>query len=598
MNNKKTEVEAVNIVIKQINKCDILFAEITTNDKTPSWDGDIYVYKDGNHSKSNMLGTVPVQVKGHIESALNKDSINYQIEISDLNNYKNDKGVMYFVVYFDNDKYEHYKIYYTSLVPCDIIEILGKCNENCQTKVVELVAFPEDNIAYIKSKCINFINDSRKQVSMISVKLNSSSLTNEELKNIEYFNITFMAPAENPKEYIFKEKHRIYCVQKKLSLDIPMEQVQITALKKNIKGSVYVDSEKFYENFSIEHELNKASILIGNSIKIEHNVNIDDLTYQMHYEELGGLDERIKTIKFILKLKETKKMFLGEIGINLDTLEIAEEHIKNIQERLNFLEMIKKVLQYYKVNKEIVFTDFSEKSINTVYELYTIIKNGNEINYEHNTILPPLHIKYISNIGIPLVNLTKDQKKYRIFNFFDIPKDYEFNIKNENGEQVQASRFLLLKYNHYEKISNIDYEILEQDLIGVPYSKIYAEMLNMELLNIILAYDKNNEKKLLILALKVSEYLIDNDKDQESYTTNILNHLQIIFRQRKLNDKEIEILRNIRQNNKDNVVLLAVSILYNSKEDAIYYFNLISEEQKIEFQKYPINNLRKKLLEA
>ena len=98
---------------------------INENDREPSWDGNVEVYrKAGNtHNKEDLILRVPIQVKGHINNNLKKKAITYSVDISDLRNYLNDGGTVFLVVYIDEEG-AHSQIYYNSLLPYDLRKII------------------------------------------------------------------------------------------------------------------------------------------------------------------------------------------------------------------------------------------------------------------------------------------------------------------------------------------------------------------------------------------------------------------------------------------------------------------------------------------
>ena len=65
---------AVSAVTTAITKCPHLSCEISSNDKTPSWDGYIYVHKNERKDKQG-LNRVAVQVKGKECVSFSPDSI-------------------------------------------------------------------------------------------------------------------------------------------------------------------------------------------------------------------------------------------------------------------------------------------------------------------------------------------------------------------------------------------------------------------------------------------------------------------------------------------------------------------------------------------
>jgi len=113
-----------NIAINKLNDCLLrsayLHPDIKDNDKTPSWDGFIELYKnkDPNKRKSNLLARIPVQVKGETNLDILSEQITHNIKKSDLNNYLKDGGVILFVIRISD--YDNYRIYYENLTPLKI----------------------------------------------------------------------------------------------------------------------------------------------------------------------------------------------------------------------------------------------------------------------------------------------------------------------------------------------------------------------------------------------------------------------------------------------------------------------------------------------
>ena len=64
---------------------------INEGDKTPSWDGELFVYNSEDFNKNNLKFVIPVQVKGR---SFAKYRNTFQVEISDLLNYKKKQNVI------------------------------------------------------------------------------------------------------------------------------------------------------------------------------------------------------------------------------------------------------------------------------------------------------------------------------------------------------------------------------------------------------------------------------------------------------------------------------------------------------------------------
>ena len=123
------ETLATSAVKDSIAKTDLLSPYINEKDKEPSWDGNIYLYKSADKSKSNLKGRVPVQIKGCSTVDLAHDRIKFSVDCKDLENYLQDGGVIYFVVGVSEDG-EQKKIYYAPLLPVNLQEILEDCKES------------------------------------------------------------------------------------------------------------------------------------------------------------------------------------------------------------------------------------------------------------------------------------------------------------------------------------------------------------------------------------------------------------------------------------------------------------------------------------
>ena len=129
---------AISALQKKISQTNYLVPYLNSKDKGPSWDGEIYVYgnPDDKHPKSDLIGKVPVQIKGHKAKQIHKEKIKFQAEVSDLRNYLKDGGVIYFVVYFDENG-ENECIYYVILLPFELKRMLKNAG-NQKTKTIVL----------------------------------------------------------------------------------------------------------------------------------------------------------------------------------------------------------------------------------------------------------------------------------------------------------------------------------------------------------------------------------------------------------------------------------------------------------------------------
>ncbi len=114
LNPIKIEMFGVNKLKDILNRCERLIPEINSNDKTPSWNGDIFVYCSRDLKKDTVEGVIRIQVKGK-HKKITSEKITHPVEVADLENYERDGGVIYFVIYLED--FNTYKVYYNALLP-------------------------------------------------------------------------------------------------------------------------------------------------------------------------------------------------------------------------------------------------------------------------------------------------------------------------------------------------------------------------------------------------------------------------------------------------------------------------------------------------
>ena len=115
MNSIKIELGAILALKNTIQLNDLMKDYINDNDKEPSWDGHIYLYKSGNMKAEDIKYRIPIQIKGkNDESILKKQRITFPIKYKHLRNYYQDGGIFYVVVAISDDR-KRTAIFYNAL---------------------------------------------------------------------------------------------------------------------------------------------------------------------------------------------------------------------------------------------------------------------------------------------------------------------------------------------------------------------------------------------------------------------------------------------------------------------------------------------------
>ena len=149
MSKDDIETLSANAVENSCAKTQYLTASLRKRDKEPSWDGEIYIYNDKRKKKEDIEKTVKVQVKGTTRKKnLTKNGLSFYMNdsnMTDLKNYLNNGGCLFFVVYIDEENDSECTIYYTELLPLKIKKIISN-----EMKTLHLNKFPSNNEKKLK----------------------------------------------------------------------------------------------------------------------------------------------------------------------------------------------------------------------------------------------------------------------------------------------------------------------------------------------------------------------------------------------------------------------------------------------------------------
>lgn len=146
----------------------------------------------------------------------------------------------------------------------------------------------------------------------------------------------------------------------------------------------------------------------------------------------------------------------------------------------------------------------------------------------------------IANLVIWIWAERNQEGQYSVQNFFSPRHIAMFTLDDmEHKNPIPASQFLFLDKSAFIHTSNINYELMYQDIIQKELKPEMVDRYVFWLLDILSAYDEQKEKAPLLLGF--AEKICDWLQAQGLADGNImlLNKLQIVKRRRKLNPSEI-----------------------------------------------------------
>ncbi|MFV0591937.1 MAG: hypothetical protein ACK5M7_11180 [Draconibacterium sp.] len=595
-NNKQIEDLATTAVKDCLSLTDTLSQFIKENDKTPSWDGEVLIYKSNRTDKKDIVGKVTVQVKGEMADNINREECSFSVDMADLVNYKNDGGTIYFVVLISKNNPSKRKVFYDALTPLKIGNYI-EGHENKNSRVIKLKRLPGDKYS-IQTIFYNFYQDSNKQHSFSNIppiKLRTLSSSNGIVEITS--SLTIFSPKKKlpfPIEAFLNNEVYWYAKIANSPIPHPIELVsEIKVVSKDGFPPIIVSGDR-YDNYMSETQTkDDTTIQFGESTTLVFIKNGKGA--RLDYKLTGLLSNRIKDLKFIISIIETGVIVFGE-NKKVDLRQIHADTPFDIISAKKQLESYKRIEQFWKsLQVEADFDIGNIDSNSSSEELYLLMKSINgkqaiQINLdgEHTGYL--LH-KSMSNFQILLFLDAVDKKKslYNVYNFFDYKGI--FKVARGNTEYF-ASHYSVLSPDDYIELSNINLSKMLQsykDLIDRDVN--IFEAANYDLLNLLFAYDKHTDHPIEILntAKEIASWLLNESADNLQAEIKMINYLQTIKRERELSAEENKRLYDIADNENSSLMFkLGANLLLENHKVARIQFEQLCEQDKEAFRSFPI----------
>lgn len=593
-----TEIIATTVVKERLAFCDGLQSYINERDKEMLWDGHIYVFPKGTSNKENLIGRVPVQVKGKKVVSKKITDFSYSVEITALQKYLQDGGIIYFVVTFEENRTK--TIFYKALLPFDLQRAI-KNAANKKKKSIHLQKLPDDNDS-IRQLFIAFLQDKKRQASQI---VWSEEQAAKAVKDGGSFKFHIL-PKTQPKNYYEMMKEATtqdfyMYVETKDGIEFPFAKIEssfssIAVTKIDIP--VYVNEEKFYDNISYGYENGKSYIYIGQILKLPFGESVQKHTFKFSLK--GTLNNRIVDSNFIIALSKYNQVKLGP-DIAFDISVNNPQDVLNLKAINNSLNKVKAALEYFGVHTDLDMSNLSSEDNHVIDDLIRAF-SGSTFKFNEKDL--PILFYMNKKIGNIIVRVVAKKEKsgdvYRLFNAFSDEAHVRLEIENDDGKKVIIdpwSLFLYMKADDF-LCSNVNYATILNSINTMDTRGKEIEIRNPEsdesigvnsmLLEVISAYDsqaKNNDE-LLQFALDIAETI------ESDVAATIINKYQVIRRMRDLTSDEIADLVALRRKHcEDKLIKCAISIILGEVNDAKKLLDELPEDEKKRITNYPIYRL-------
>lgn len=589
-----TETLGVGAVERIIARTDRLESYFNKGDKELSWDGFIYLFHHNgdNHSKDDLAGRVSVQIKGRKCKDVEKVQKSYSIEMSDMRNYLQDGGTMYFVVFVTKD--DEY-VYYCNLLPYELRNILKQYGKQ-KSKTIYLKAFPKSK-KDVEELTFNFLRDRDMQRAAISAEMYTIEdiAQNGQLRSLSFGYTTFENKYRNPLDYFFDHGMYLYA-DMPLGIKLPVQHIDhIYEATTEIEQDVYVGDTLYYHNYRVVYKKECEEICFGKGLTLVSSKNGEK--GRINFKIQGTLKERINDLGFLISALQAGGVKI--LDQELPIFNVREEEIEqfNIPDRIETLEYLKKVqttLDSLHVKKDLDCDSMTDIDEYNLAKLVSAISDKNLIHL--NDVGSPFGEYSVANIHLYMcVIKDEDSGLFRMYDILNSP--LVFRGVDSEKKEFDSSICIKLEKDMLINYDNIDYDIVVNELGKIAPSEPYSQQLVLFLLEVLRVYDKLKlpSHPLLGLAKKVIELIRDKYTFSDPEITE-LNSLQIVLRERRFNDDEIRRIKAIvsdPSNQNNSLLLTGAYLLLDDQREAKRYYCLMNEEERKLFDEYPINRYRK-----
>lgn len=583
MNSIKIEMGAVLALKNVIQLNDLMKEYINDNDKEPSWDGFIYLYKSDDMKAENIKYRIPVQVKGkNQENLLKKQRISYPVEYKHLRNYYKDGGAFYVVVAISDDKRKT-TIFYNALTTVKLNALLKNSEKKKpdQTKNVVLERLKNDDDKLLFKVLSQFGLD-REQQGSGEGEIIEKVINIDVINKVDSIRVTsyLTTNEEEILKMVSSGELCLYGYRSDVDMWFPfdLEQQKDMRLKKvlQIDKTLGIDRQVYYNNYLVEREYSKDPI-----IRVSENLTIDLLGGKLNFNMHGNIKSLKRDVDFLYAILNGNTFWM-------DNKQVSEyTDVKLPADLKANMEMI---TDFYNALEEIEFScdkrtdEFNENNWKAVTKLINVYHRKIKLKEDDKS---EWYIWWWDEKIIPILIVKDENDKTQIVNWIG-KEGYAVFTERETGGQSRLPKGLLFKRDIWERLYDVDEEILLRDIEKSDYSERTLNDLYMFFVEILAAYDITRNEKYFDMAQLLSDKLLQVDENNEY---GIINKLQLLKRKRELSEDEISVLEKLEENTNDSMVRSAVNILLENKHNAKKLVNQLSEEDQATFKQFPIYNL-------
>lgn len=458
MDNNRLESISVSAVNTYFSRNGYVVPHTSEQDKTPLWDGQLFIYKKRDEFSNETFNCqIPVQIKSSYHNGGKfPNRTTHSVQLTDLRNYLEDGGLVYYKVLISDDKEQIYCAFLNKLELKRAIEA-AKGNSS---RTIELRKMPSDYQEVLKEFFRIHIqrNNPIMDVNDMPAKMNAvlAPAFEGEITSLPYL-------ATHPIDFLIKtsDNQKFYPSTGPVSLHY----------SDVIRKPVSVHNETYYDSFEILYDTDGIHFTVDDILTVirPYKTTTEDGSPAKGHFQINVkprlLSKYLQGLRFVLSLGEHKEISFGELHQDLPELNPMDSFFSDSRTNLAHWTKVQETLTLLGVSDEFDIENLSDDELHYLNILVKGIYDKKPISVKFNG-QGLLNSKY-SNLYIAVVVSKNDDGTYQFLNIYDpnITISYRIDEKQRQitsifsmlfEQEILPSNFIWDKvlpfYKKYQKV--------------------------------------------------------------------------------------------------------------------------------------------------
>lgn len=580
--NKKIEQDAVNAVNLCFRGVNRVSADILMNDKTPCVDGAISLYSSEAMSNKTLVDSIDVQVKG-TEAKRKADEPKRSVSIVDLEYYQAHGGVLYFVVFENNERDE---VFYRLLLPFDIKRILHD-HPGQKSVMLRFGPFPDDRdeIMRLITKAIR-----EKAAQQQSAALAYCSMDDYEAGGFDFPEcvLTVDVTLNESLASLGPYKSGVYIYGKdERGLRFPVDKIEdLTAVAIGGKCVVSAGEISFETLFFKGEDEIDGSFYKFDDFKIEANSNT------LRLNEKGPLSIRLRDLKLLRELRNGASLLVDGRQFLHSFSPDERTGSDSLDSKIEALDCIDAVMKRLNVKVDLDVEALTDQNLRDLRIAHRALIGGEPIHRSNKSAgmclikLPGFSLKFLL--------YDKGNDDFLLMDALDVdPSKVTPVLTNDEGAPiVPVPPLLIQSEQELLELGNVDSETFEETCDSFPIGENNSHYVNNRMLDLIAAADNKAvcANELLKCAAILTERL-EPFTDPEIAT---INRLQIKKRFGRLTSDDEMSLASLAATGNSLEAKACAAILRGDETQANVLIGMLPPERADELRNWPVYHLLKR----